>query len=127
MTMFSNRPYLLRALLEWINDNRCTPYIVVAADVPGVEVPRDYVKDGKIVLNVSSVAVRGFSIDRHRVSFDGRFAGKSFHVTAPTGAIVAIYAKETGQGMFFDVEATEPPPSPPPREGGNASHLRLVK
>src|SRR5262245_12475542 len=127
MTMFSNRPYLLRALLEWINDNRCTPYIVVAADVPGVDVPRDYVKDGKIVLNVSSVAVRGFSIDRHRVSFDGRFAGKSFHVTAPTGAIVAIYAKETGQGMFFDVEATDPPPPNPPREGGNASHLRLVK
>jgi stringent starvation protein B len=126
MTMTSNRPYLLRALLEWITDNRCTPYVVVAADVDGVEVPRDYVRDGKIVLNVSPVAVRGFNIDRHRLSFDGRFAGRSFHVTAPTGAIVAIYAKETGQGMFFDVEATEPPP-PPPRDTSNVSHLRLVK
>ena len=124
--MTSNRPYLLRALLEWINDNRCTPYLVVAADVPGVEVPRDYVKDGRIVLNVSSIAVRDLTIDKHRLMFDGRFAGRSFRVTAPTGAVVAIYAKETGQGMFFDVEPTDPPP-PPTRDLSSVSHLRLVK
>ena len=125
--MSSNRPYLLRALLEWIVDNRYTPYLVVAADIPGVDVPRDYVRDGRIVLNVSAVAVRNLVIDRHHLTFDGRFSGRAHRVVAPVGAVVAIYAKETGQGMFFEVETTEEPPPSPPRDAGNSSHLRLVK
>ena len=75
--MTSSRPYLVRALYEWILDNGCTPHVVVDALIDGVEVPQEHVKDGQIVLNVSPVAVQDLIIDDHYVSFNGRFAGVS--------------------------------------------------
>ena len=122
--MKSNRPYLLRALFDWIIDNDCTPYVIVNTEVANVQVPSDYVEDNRIVLNISPVAVRGLDISDEALSFDGRFGGRPMQVTVPVGAIVAIYAKENGQGMAFETEAStdEPPP-----DGGGGGHLRVVK
>lgn len=109
--MNSNRPYLIRALYEWIVDNDCTPYVVVAADSDGVDVPQAYVADGRIVLNIAPAAVRDLSIADHLLSFTGRFSGQSYHVSAPVGAVTAIYAKESGEGMMFQVEEGAAPSS----------------
>ncbi|TDJ22923.1 MAG: ClpXP protease specificity-enhancing factor [Gammaproteobacteria bacterium] len=122
--MTSNRPYLARALFDWIVDNNCTPYIVLSAELPGVEVPLDYVEDGKIVLNVSATAVRDFHIANDTVSFDGRFAGRSHRIRSPIGGLLAIYAKETGQGMAFEEESDGGSPRPGEPSGG---HLKVVK
>lgn len=126
--MKSNRPYLLRALFDWITDNDCTPYIIVDAEVPGVEVPPEYVEDNRIVLNISPVAVRGLDISDDTLSFNGRFAGRPMQVLIPVGAVIAIYAKENGQGMAFDTEASGREP-PPEDDGGSpgGGHLRVVK
>jgi len=99
--MKSRRPYLLRAMHEWISDSNCTPHIVVDAGVTGVEVPRQFVQDGKIVLNVSWNATAQMHIGNDELSFNGRFGGTSMHVRVPVEAVLAIYARETGQGMIF--------------------------
>jgi stringent starvation protein B len=112
--MTSSRPYLVRAIHEWIVDNDLTPHIVVDADAEGVSVPREYVKDGQISLNISAGAVHGLSMDNDWIMFDARFGGKSFQVGVPTAAVVAIFAKENGAGMSFgeDEHQDEPPPGP---------------
>ncbi len=128
--MTSNRPYLIRALFEWILDNDCTPYLVVSANFPGVAVPSAYVENGRIVLNISPQAVRHLDIGNQELRFDGRFGGKPFQVVAPIAAVMAIYAKETGQGTAFEVDPNAPtPPEGPDDDGGNKSggHLRIVK
>lgn len=112
MAMTTHRPYLVRALNEWILDNNCTPYILVNAFEKGVEVPERYIKDGQIVLNISPIAVQGLVIRNEGIEFNGRFGGIPTHVYVPTAAILGIYAKENGQGMIFDRE--EPIPEPPP-------------
>jgi stringent starvation protein B len=115
MPMTTHRPYLVRALNEWILDNNCTPYILVNAYEKGVEVPQNYVKDGQIVLNISPVAVQGLVITNAGIEFNGRFGGIPTHVYVPTSAVLGIYAKENGQGMIFDREdMPEPPPEPVP-------------
>jgi len=112
--MTSSRPYLVRAIHEWILDNDLTPHIVVNADAEGVRVPSEYVKDGQISLNVSAAAVNGLSMDNDWIVFDARFGGKSFQVNVPTGAVLAIFAKENGAGMSFgeDEHQDDPPPGP---------------
>ena len=100
--MTSNRPYLIRAIYEWIEDNNLTTYIVVNASLLGVRVPKEYVKDGKIILNISSMAVRKLLISNQSVQFDARFSGKLLHIHTPVTAVMAIYAKENAQGMIFD-------------------------
>lgn len=110
--MTSSRPYMLRAIYQWILDNQCTPYLLVNADSEGVVVPQDFVQDGQIVLNISEVAVAGLNIDNNFVSFSGRFGGVSQDIWVPVGAVLAIYAKENGQGMLFDPDDDLPPPSP---------------
>ena len=112
MPMTSSRPYMLRAIYQWILDNQCTPYLLVNADSEGVVVPQDFVQDGQIVLNISEVAVAGLNIDNNFVSFSGRFGGVSQDIWVPVGAVLAIYAKENGQGMLFDPDDDLPPPSP---------------
>jgi stringent starvation protein B len=112
----SRRPYLLRAMHEWICDSQCTPHVVVDAGVTGVEVPRQYVQDGKIVLNVSWTATAQLQLGNEELSFNGRFGGTSMHVRVPLAAVLAIYARETGQGMVFTEEADQPPPGGPPPE-----------
>jgi len=99
--MTSNRPYLLRALYEWISDNQLTPYVLVSATEPNVQVPQAYIKDGKIVLSVAMQAVRDLVIDNEAVQFSARFSGIAHSIYAPMESVMAIYAKENGQGMFF--------------------------
>ena len=133
--MNSSRPYLLRALYEWIVDNGCTPHVIVDATLPGVDVPSQYVKDGQIVLNLSPSAVIELQLGDESVSFNGRFGGKPTDVFIPMAALLGIYARENGQGMVFDSEdgpLPEPPPSEPsPSGGGDAGEkrpsLKIVK
>ena len=100
--MKSRRPYLVRALYDWIIDNQTTPYLLVQADIEGVDVPQQFVNEGRIVLNISSDAVRDLIMDNELVCFSARFSGQPRTVSVPVRAILAIYAKENGQGMFFD-------------------------
>jgi stringent starvation protein B len=109
--MKARRPYLLRAIHEWITDSLCTPHLVVDANAGDVEVPRQFVKDGKIVLNVSWSATANLRLGNEEVTFSGRFGGASMSVRVPIQAVLAIYARETGQGMIFaddDVDAASP-------------------
>lgn len=110
--MTPSRPYLVRALNQWIIDNGLTPYLVVDAGVQGVYVPEDYVTNGQIILNISPGAVNSLSIEDSAIEFQARFGGVPMKVYVPTIAIMAIYAKENGQGMVFGAEpgAPEPPP-----------------
>ena len=133
--MKPRRPYLLRAMHEWICDSGCTPHLVVDATADGVEVPRAYVKDGKIVLNVSMSATAQLKLGSDEVSFSGRFGGASMHVRVPIAAVLAIYARETGQGLVFSDEdgaptPGSPEPSPPdatPPEPARRARLTVVK
>ncbi|HWT16499.1 MAG TPA: ClpXP protease specificity-enhancing factor [Patescibacteria group bacterium] len=131
--MTSNRPYLVRAMYDWICDNGLTPYLLVDARQNGVRVPRHAVKDGQIVLNVAVRAVSDLELGNDRIHFHARFGGVSQQVDVPVLAVLAIYAQENGQGMMFPVEAGDdaPPPSDEPvaedkpvRKGPG---LRIVK
>jgi len=102
--MTSHRPYLLRALYEWIADNGMTPHLLVDATRPGVRVPPHTVKDGRVVLNVAERAVARLQMDNEAVAFTARFGGVSHPVLVPVGAVLAIYARETGQGMALPEE-----------------------
>mgnify|MGYP000681106389 CR=1 FL=1 len=113
-TMTPSRPYLMRALHEWILENDCTPYVLVDAGLPGVQVPEDYIQNGQIVLNVSPSAVKFLLIDDDGLSFNARFGGMPLDLYVPMVAILAIYAKENGQGMVFGSEAGAPDPDKPP-------------
>ena len=124
--MTSSRPYLLRAVHEWIADNGLTPQIVVDAQHEQVRVPTAYVRDGKIVLNVSSTAVRGLSLGNERVEFNARFGGTPFDVFVPIGAVLAIMARENGTGMSFPDAGGDRPPPPPPQPRRRPS-LKVVK
>lgn len=143
--MTSHRPYLLRALVEWINDNDLTPHILVDAGMPGVQVPPSAVKDGRVVLNIAERAVVRLHIDNDSVSFSARFSGTSYPVQVPISAVLAVYARETGQGMALpddipgaeataasdeplhegDTPPDDTPPSNPPPKGRPT--LRVVK
>jgi stringent starvation protein B len=116
--MNARRPYLLRAMHEWISDSNCTPHLVADAGAEGVEIPRQYVKDGKIVLNVSWTATAGLKMGNDAVTFSARFGGVSMGVKVPMHAVLAIYARETGQGMVFSEEDAGPPNSPDGTSGG---------
>ena len=101
--MKSNKPYMVRAIHEWILDNDCTPYVVLVSDFPGVNVPSSFVVDGQITLNLAPVAIRGLSISNDVISFSTRFKGHATDISAPVESISAIFAKENGQGMGFEV------------------------
>jgi stringent starvation protein B len=112
----SRRPYLLRAMHEWISDSNQTPHIVVDASMEGVEVPRQYVQGGKIILNVSSNATSMLSLGNEVVRFRARFGAATYDVSVPIAAVLGIYARETGQGMIFSEADTPPQPPVPPSE-----------
>ncbi len=112
-TLRSTRPYLLRALYEWILDNDLTPQLLVLATEPGVVVPQQYIQAGKIVLNISPTAVRDLEIGNETVRFGGRFAGRPYDVSLPVSAVEAIYARENGKGLVFPPETQESPPQGP--------------
>lgn len=105
-TMTSHRPYLLRALYEWIADNGMTPHLLVDATRPHVQVPLHAVKDGRIVLNVAERAVAGLQMSNEVIRFSARFGGVSHAVSVPVSAVLAIYARETGQGMALPEDPT---------------------
>lgn len=130
--MTSSRPYIMRALYEWIVDNDCTPYVLVDATVEDVVVPQQFVKDGQIVLNISPSAVVDLNISNEAVSFNGRFGGVATDVFVPVLAVVGIYARENGQGMVFEPEEhLEPPDDTPPDPSSGKSEgrpaLKIVK
>jgi len=129
--MSPSQPYLLRAIYDWIVDNQMTPYVLVNAENDVAQIPRDYVENGKIVLNVSPVAVNGLELGNEYVMFNARFAGKPMEVNFPVTAVLAIYAKENGQGMVFNETDETPPPDGSPDEdkksGKSKPNLKLVK
>jgi stringent starvation protein B len=127
-TPTSRRPYLVRAMHEWMTDNGQTPHLVVDAAVEGVDVPPGYAKEGRVVLNVSWQATQGLKLGNDLIEFSARFGGASHHVCIPSKAVLGIYARETGQGMLFQDEEGEPePPSSPAPGGGSKPKLRVVK
>ncbi len=110
--MTPNKPYLIRALYEWLEDNNATPYIMVDSTQPNVEIPPGIAKDGKVVLNIAHRAVQGLEIDNAYIAFSARFSGVSQNLYIPIQAVMAIYSMEDGEGMMFaDSEpATEDEP-----------------
>ena len=127
MTMSSSRPYIVRALYDWILENDCTPYIQVNAFAAGVEVPQEHVKDGQIILNISPNAVQNLFIRDQAIDFDGRFAGIPKSVFVPIGAVMGIYAKESGQGMVFEADGILPDTPKPTSPAGPRSIPSGVK
>lgn len=132
--MSSTVPYLVRAIFDWIVDNECTPHLVVDAEVSQTDVPRDYVKDGQIVLNIGPMAVVDLTLGDDFILFRGRFAGVSHDIQVPMAAVLGIIARENGEGMWFPKEEhPEPPPhdeSPPPTGGekdADGPRLKVVK
>ena len=117
----SKRPYLIRAMHAWMMDNGETPHVIVDAEKPGVEVPRAYVKDGKVVLNLSSTATQLLVMGNDWIEFEARFAGVVHHVRIPVSTVLGIYARETGEGMVFSEQdlGPEPPNKPAPPEDGS--------
>ncbi|MBB1485494.1 ClpXP protease specificity-enhancing factor [Oceanospirillum sediminis] len=110
--MSSSRPYLIRALYEWLADNDLTPYIAVDATIDNVMVPEQHVHDGQIVLNIAMSSVRELDISNEAISFSARFGGVPQHVYVPVMAVMAIYARENAQGMAFGQEPEVPDPEP---------------
>lgn len=138
--MTPSRPYMVRAIYEWLNDNNLTAHVLIDATMPGVSVPVVSVQDGRIVLNIAPGAVRDLFIHNDILSFSARFGGVPMQVMAPMAAVLAIYARENGEGMFFEVAKEfpvetasgddEPPtPEPPKPEppAGKRPSLRVVK
>ncbi len=128
MSMTPNQPYLVRAIYEWIVDNDLTPYILVNAENDYAQLPRQYVENGKIVLNIAPMAVEALELGNDYIGFSARFAGKPMEVNFPVSAVLAIYARENGQGMVFSEtdDDNTPPPEPKKKKLGQPS-LKLVK
>ena len=141
MSQRSRRPYLIRAIYDWATDNGFTPHLLVAADVEGVNVPREYVQEGRITLNISPMAVQSLDLHADPIWFSARFGGRACEVMVPVGAVLAVFARENGEGIVFgDIETPPPKDAQPqpakeeggpgnnkPRAGGGRSHLRVVK
>lgn len=135
----STKPYLLRALYEWCVDSGCTPYISVVPDA-ATRVPQEYIRDGEIVLNIGPLAANRLKIGNDAIEFAARFGGVAREIWIPVARVAALYARENGQGMSFEVtdaaapaaapeapsEGTEPPKPPSAPRGGRPS-LRRIK
>ena len=126
--MTPNRPYLIRAIYDWIVDNGLTPHLLVNAEHPAADVPPDYVKDGQIVLNASLSAVQDLNLGNELVSFSARFSGIPTDISFPPEAVLGVYARENGKGMLFpdDEGGDTEPPQPQPPSGGKPA-LKVVK
>jgi stringent starvation protein B len=129
------RPYLIRALHEWMTDGGLTPHLVVDAAAPGVSVPGKFVENGRIVLNVSYDATQSLVLGNERIAFHARFGGTPHQVEVPIAAVLGIYAKESGEGLVFPTdeygagEGGPPPPGEPPPGAPPAGRpsLKVVK
>lgn len=131
--MTSSKPYLIRALYEWIVDNDFTPYLMVQADDAGVSVPQQYVnKEGQIVLNIAPRAVMDLALGNDSIEFNARFGGVPTDIYVPCVSVLGIYARENGKGMMFEPESSPPSPPPKPKGGDEKApagrpSLRVVK
>ena len=138
--MTSNKPYLIRALYDWIVDNHLTPYLLVDTSGADMSVPQEYVEDNRIVLNVSPSAVRDLDLSNDYINFKARFSGQSMNVYFPANAVLAIYARENGRGMVFpDEEHDEQEAEKKPEESNPVAdvenkdkkkkkpHLKVIK
>lgn len=127
----SRRPYLLRAMHQWMTDSGLTAQIMVDATQSGVEVPKAHVREGRIVLNISFDATRQLDIGNEWLIFEARFGGVAQTLRIPLEAIESVYARETGEGIVFPPEGTQPPasPTPPatPTPGARRPALKVVK
>lgn len=138
MQMTSSRPYLIRAMYQWITDNGMTPHLLVDVAIDGVQVPTEHVQNGKIILNVAPMAIGALILGDEEITFSARFSGKSMSIYFPIEAVLAVYAKENGQGMMFSEDDgavssdSEDDPDPDPDSGPGSSKakrpsLRVVK
>lgn len=131
MTMTSNKPYLIRAMYDWIIDNGFTPYLLVDTDYSEVQVPQKHVVESRIVLNVSPLATRGLLLENDRIIFSARFSGKTEQIFVPPAAVMKIYARENGHGFAFIMEEDTPPSGSNGNEGPssrtNRPALKVVK
>ncbi len=132
MKLSSNRPYLIRALYQWLVDNDLTPHLLVDANQAHVVVPQQFVEEGRIVLNVAPTAVRHLDLGNDWITFNARFAGLPMDVIVPPSAVLGIYARENGRGMLFPDEETieeEVPPDddPDPKPSRDRPSLKVVK
>ncbi len=143
INMSSTKPYLLRAIFEWAEDNGFTPQVLVNANAEGVEVPEAHVVDGQIVLNISSSAIQLHVMDNECLNFSARFSGVEQDIFLPIDSILAIFARENSQGIFFeevDDDDLDPDPTPPKKTVSeptklntkhkpkrDASHLKIIK
>ncbi len=136
--MTKKRPYLLRAMHEWILDNDMTPHIVIDATYEGLIAPSGHAVDGKLVLNISPSATRGLTLGNDLVAFEARFSGMPQRLEVPVDAVIGIYARENGHGMIFSEEEGPPPtgpggpsgsdkPSGPPSGEPKRPALKVVK
>lgn len=135
--MQPRRPYLIRALYDWLIDSGELPHLLVDADAEGVRVPREYVQEGRIILNIGPDAVGALSLGNEEISFQARFGGRPMTVSLPPAAVVAIYGRDSGQGMMFgpeDISGNEDAPhaddansgDKPQRPGGKPT-LKIIK
>ena len=130
----STRPYLIRAIHEWCCDNGFTPYLAVAVDA-SVQVPREFVKDGEIVLNTSYDATGNLRLGNDFIEFKARFGGVAREIMVPIDHVLAVYARENGQGMAFppperesaQAQSEQPPQDEPPPSGSGRPALKRVK
>jgi stringent starvation protein B len=127
--MTSQKPYLIRALYEWLLDNGSTPYLLVNTTYEGVKVPEAFINDNKIVLNIAPDAVQHYHADNEWISFSARFSGKPMELFIPIEAVQGVYGKENNQGMFFTEDETLPPTTPPqkPTKTKDRPSLKIVK
>jgi len=136
MQMTSSRPYLIRAMYQWITDNGMTPHLLVDVSIDGVQVPTEHVKNGKIILNIAPMAISSLILGDEEITFSARFSGNSMSIYIPVDAVLAVYAKENGQGMMFseddgavssdDDSDPDPGPGSSPTKAKRPS-LRVVK
>ena len=135
-TVPSTKPYLLRAIYEWAEDNGFTAQVLVNCDVAGVVVPKQFIKDGQIVLNISSSATRLLAIQNELLQFSARFSGVEREIRVPVPAILAVFTRENSQGIYFDEPAADPQPSPETEkkdkkhkrsERKKNAHLKIIK
>ena len=126
--MTSLKPYLIRSIYEWILDNNMTPYVLVDAENDQACLPKQFIEDGRIVLNIRPQAIQELSLGNDTIEFNARFSGEPMHIVAPVVAVMAIYAKENGKGMIFDHDDQDGgDDSPPDKQPPTKPHLRIVK
>lgn len=125
--MISSKPYLIRALYEWICDSDLTPYILLRTDLAECSVPMEHVKDNKIVFNIAESVVHGLILGNEAIEFKARFSGLPKQIYAPVAAVLSIYAKETGEGMTFPEEKIESQIEPQTSPKRGKPDLKIVK